>query len=326
MLPTASRTNTTNRHHDPNHHHPRHHQQPQQITDVELPRHVHTHSPAFRLPARIYSWCVPLLLLPITARCLPLPAVCCLNPRLPEPPPSYHSEYNTSAAKHRQRVGQLKVVISDLRESGFLSRDLDLIPGTSPPPSHPNASSAPIPNAAAPSGSTVVRLRMVRGVRAGGVEKEVWFIRHGESRWNEAKEDYNLMQMMAYIDHPLNNVGVAQSIQLNHRWRAGPAPNLDCSNRKPNGGRPSGADHEARGGNDHDVYDIRRAQRIYCSPLTRAVQTALLACHKHPAMAHGIVLLRHLREKKNSTRSLDTVGKATGPDIMQRAGVCHPTI
>jgi broad specificity phosphatase PhoE len=37
----------------------------------------------------------------------------------------------------------------------------------------------------------------------------VFFIRHGESKWNEATAEYNIKTMLAF-DHPLNDKGIAQ--------------------------------------------------------------------------------------------------------------------
>jgi inorganic pyrophosphatase len=40
--------------------------------------------------------------------------------------------------------------------------------------------------------------------------KTVSFIRHGESRWNEAQAKKNVMEMVSHVDHPLNETGYAQ--------------------------------------------------------------------------------------------------------------------
>ena len=49
--------------------------------------------------------------------------------------------------------------------------------------------------------------------------------------------------------------------------------------------------------------------RVMCSPLTRAVQTALVACAGLPALGAGLNLLRNLRE----IEKFGSVGKYVGP-------------
>lgn len=59
--------------------------------------------------------------------------------------------------------------------------------------------------------------------------------------------------------------------------------------------------------------------KIFCSPLKRAVQTALVALADHPAaMATGITLLEPLREVK-SRGGNDCVGSSVGDEIALRA-------
>ena len=60
------------------------------------------------------------------------------------------------------------------------------------------------------------------------------------------------------------------------------------------------------------------ADQAMASPLTRAVQTCLLALQGHPALAaSGVRLQRHAREKKNRG-GLDTVGTEVGSAIAAR--------
>lgn len=39
---------------------------------------------------------------------------------------------------------------------------------------------------------------------------QVFFIRHGESRWNEAQAKRDVLQMVSHVDHPLNEHGFQQ--------------------------------------------------------------------------------------------------------------------
>ena len=50
--------------------------------------------------------------------------------------------------------------------------------------------------------------------------KRVFFVRHGESKWNEAQRDINIASMMRF-DHPLTLAGVQQAQALGGaaRWR-----------------------------------------------------------------------------------------------------------
>lgn len=56
------------------------------------------------------------------------------------------------------------------------------------------------------------------------------------------------------------------------------------------------------------------AERVFVSPLSRAVSTALLTLQDHPELLNGIRLLSALREIKNAA-GLDTVGSAAGIEI-----------
>ena len=69
------------------------------------------------------------------------------------------------------------------------------------------------------------------------------------------------------------------------------------------------------------VQQIIEAKRMYASPLTRAVQTAMLAFEGHPCLGErelGMTLLCSAREVKN-LGGFDTVGDALGDDIPKRA-------
>ena len=137
--------------------------------------------------------------------------------------------------------------------------------------------------------------------------KDFFLIRHGESKWNKAQKDKNIGAMLAY-DHPLDAAGVTQARALRQLWM----------NKKTAG----------------ELSDLEQkflhVDRVIASPLTRALQTAMLACSGLVALEKSkaeltsgsppsLVLLRNLREKKNTRGSLDTIGKAVGGDIKTRA-------
>ena len=67
--------------------------------------------------------------------------------------------------------------------------------------------------------------------------------------------------------------------------------------------------------NSEDVEAFLASQIVFASPLTRAIETALLTCQDHPKLtSDGLTLLRNLREVKNFG-SVDTVGIYQGDDI-----------
>jgi len=66
------------------------------------------------------------------------------------------------------------------------------------------------------------------------------------------------------------------------------------------------------------THDFLAAEVIYCSPLTRAVETALLGLHGHPTMAgRGLTLLSTAREKKGLF-GRDSQGSVVGMAIGER--------
>ena len=143
-------------------------------------------------------------------------------------------------------------------------------------------------------------------------EKEFFLIRHGESEWNEAKQDLNPVKMMMQNDHPLTAQGILQCKRVNQKWRE---THISSTISNDNNLGP------------HDLRRImkleekfKQVQTIISSPMTRAVQTALIVCHKHTALNNAPLLLdRNLRERKNSGFSVDCTGIAIGEeDIRQR--------
>ena len=141
---------------------------------------------------------------------------------------------------------------------------------------------------------------------AFAVEKEFFLIRHGESKWNEGEKTLNCGLMLG-VDHALNQTGVEQAVSFNAKWKDFERNRNDVPN--------------ARLRNLQSAF--LAAERVFSSPLTRALETALLACQDHKALdpsrgGQELTLLRNLREKKNGAMSFDTVGKATGQKIMVR--------
>ena len=189
--------------------------------------------------------------------------------------------------------------------------------------------------------------------------KRVFFVRHGESRWNEAQREMHL-SAMAKFDHPLNTRGAGQATRAGaeaarHQRSASTLSDADpfdafATANATDGPRPTGFVHgHGRGGDAPRLSTKQLAwwrsfgdvTRCFSSPLTRAAQTAalfLFASGKTAKAAEDpaarkdepfVVLSRSLREVKSTMGSLDTIGIERGADgILRRAAeklrdACH---
>ena len=182
---------------------------------------------------------------------------------------------------------------------------------------------------------------MVRSDRALDVAlkttKRVFFVRHGESKWNEAQRDINIANMMRF-DHPLTLVGVQQAQALGSRAavacshaRQGVLVHANISDLSPpTMSPPSGpsspmsqramSDMEKSAG-EALCSSYESCTTCYVSPLTRAVQTACFLLHSHPNATGSTmrqVCLQSIREIKG-VGGLDTVGIAQGDGVIARA-------
>ena len=149
-------------------------------------------------------------------------------------------------------------------------------------------------------------------------EKEFFLIRHGQSVWNEGKSANNPIKMMMQSDHPLTSQGILQANMLNLRWREihgsdGPLSSSASLQKKDLDG-DTAAEKNVPKSDPELERKFRQASRIIASPMTRALQTALVACHEHSALKETSLLLdRNLRERKNTGFSVDCTGVAVGP-------------
>lgn len=131
--------------------------------------------------------------------------------------------------------------------------------------------------------------------------KTIFWIRHGRSTWNEAKSQKDLKGFMAR-DHPLNDEGIDQCLGFNQTWSQ---KDTEATTAGPLG---------------HDfTLKFLKAEAVLASPLTRALQTAIVSLHGHPAVkAGGITCIASAREIKGTT-GFDCLGVAVGPEIRNRA-------
>jgi broad specificity phosphatase PhoE len=137
-------------------------------------------------------------------------------------------------------------------------------------------------------------------------------IRHGESEWNEAKSARNLYKMVRSFDHPLSALGVKQANSLRQAWTRDVDSVLVEAEAEVS---------QTSTEQDRHAAVIHAAQRMYASPLTRALQTAMIGFMGHPCVNNsgpGISLLCSAREVKTLV-GFDTVGIATGPSVKARA-------
>ena len=138
--------------------------------------------------------------------------------------------------------------------------------------------------------------RTFGAARCGEELKTVYFLRHGESQWNDAQARRDPVGMFGKFDHALTAEGVAQAEGLAARILASPR---------------FGA--ERRG--------FEAATAVYCSPLTRALQTALVALQGHPALrpsGSGITLVPACRELCYPVGGFDSLRGTTGREILKR--------
>jgi hypothetical protein len=148
---------------------------------------------------------------------------------------------------------------------------------------------------------TCLRLRRVH--EASAKSATLFLVRHGESAWNRAQADKDVLSMLAF-DHPLEPLGVQQAKNGNAQWKeAMEESQLDGLNRSLSSGELA----------------FTQVSAAFSSPLTRAVQTACLYLEDHPVLKRGPMrLLSSVREIKG-IGGLDTVGKGMGKGVEVRA-------
>eukprot|EP00301_Raphidiophrys_heterophryoidea_P013057 c20399_g1_i1.p1 GENE.c20399_g1_i1~~c20399_g1_i1.p1 ORF type:complete len:461 (-),score=136.46 c20399_g1_i1:1402-2784(-) len=131
------------------------------------------------------------------------------------------------------------------------------------------------------------------------VKKTLYLVRHGESVWNKAQSDLNVVELVSHTDHPLHKHGVQQAQAL--------CSLIDKTDA-----------HSA------SEMNFRAAQAILVSPLTRAIQTALVGLRpiifapSRKSILPTLKLAANAREKRNAG-GRDSSGQAVGQEIRKRA-------
>lgn len=139
----------------------------------------------------------------------------------------------------------------------------------------------------------------------------VYLVRHGQSRWNEAQKRRDVVGLVRGVDHQLTGIGVRQARALSSHL-------CDLAT--------SGSVAPSSSSDTDDLGDILGADAVWSSPLSRALQTALLGMtpvlmRQKPTASPALpplVLKPVLREKKN-LGGLDTIGSCRGHACVDRA-------
>ena len=142
--------------------------------------------------------------------------------------------------------------------------------------------------------------------------KTIWFVRHAQSQWNQGQKQWNPFMLLGHLDHGLSRVGRTQAIDLWDRI---------CTMPQRVGERVAAGDVLVNVEEELTSWrNFLNASCVMSSPMTRALQTALLALRGLPIVQRsGIRLMATAREVKNSIGSLDCVGVAKGSAIRWRA-------
>ena len=138
------------------------------------------------------------------------------------------------------------------------------------------------------------------------LKKRIYLFRHGESAWNEAQRNVNVRNMMAY-DHPLTEAGVAQCAKTALLAKKPPTP-------------PTLSSHDGNGCNDwEEVY--ANTYHVIVSPLTRAVQTAMILLAEHPATIKRNADVQKKRNASASFTPATTVKHSDLPPLIDIEGM-----
>mmetsp|Transcript_91153 Transcript_91153/g.294533 ORF Transcript_91153/g.294533 Transcript_91153/m.294533 type:complete len:631 (-) Transcript_91153:43-1935(-) len=135
-------------------------------------------------------------------------------------------------------------------------------------------------------------------------KRTVFFVRHAESVWNVAQSKAQVHKMVSETDHGLSAAGGRQAEKLAERL-------AEAAKGRPEARADAAEDHAV-------AAELLRPDVVYVSPLTRAVQTAVISLGP-TLVQHGglgeVVLMPNAREKHN-LGGMDTVSTKTGVSIL----------
>mmetsp|Transcript_40011 Transcript_40011/g.101622 ORF Transcript_40011/g.101622 Transcript_40011/m.101622 type:complete len:609 (+) Transcript_40011:132-1958(+) len=189
-------------------------------------------------------------------------------------------------------LATLEEPLGDLPVHAPISRELSLASGRKPDKLQ-----------AQPSSGLSVSFQIL-SAEAIAHKRTVFFVRHAESVWNEAQSKAQVHKMVSETDHGLSAAGGRQAEKLGERLAAASK------------GRPEARADAAQ--DDAVAAELLRPDVVYVSPLTRAVQTAVISLGPTLVQQGGlgeVVLMPNAREKHN-LGGMDTVSTKTGVSIL----------
>lgn len=127
-------------------------------------------------------------------------------------------------------------------------------------------------------------------------EQFIFLVRHAESRWNAAQGGAKLVAMYKEQDHGVSLRGREQAEQLRHEILRAAGP----------------------GGGDSWTSRFWNAGAIVTSPLTRAIQTSIIALRDVLATGTGELVVMKAARERRGLGGADTVGAASGDAIRDR--------
>eukprot|EP00467_Chlorarachnion_reptans_P000902 CAMPEP_0114494088 /NCGR_PEP_ID=MMETSP0109-20121206/4462_1 /TAXON_ID=29199 /ORGANISM="Chlorarachnion reptans, Strain CCCM449" /LENGTH=924 /DNA_ID=CAMNT_0001671095 /DNA_START=277 /DNA_END=3051 /DNA_ORIENTATION=- len=179
----------------------------------------------------------------------------------------------------------------------------------------------------------------LRFVKQPPKRKMLFFIRHGQSRWNLASSNRDIVGLAKEVDHGLSVEGKHQCLDLQDKIYHGEKEfreGLKAETKDTSCGTEGSAERKRE-----FEKNFFSADEVYSSPLTRAVQTSVIGLAYHPIFklsplspsaeqraASGkdeisedslmVKLLDCAREKRNFG-SFDTQANSVGEEIIERA-------
>jgi broad specificity phosphatase PhoE len=161
--------------------------------------------------------------------------------------------------------------------------------------------------------------------------KKVFLVRHAESAWNKAQKDRKVKEMLEQVDHPLSAKGLEQCKTLQQKIAAKKEiadaqarGQVACEARQDSDAPtipPTPSSKQVANGDgdlSHNEARFLSAQLAVSSPLTRAIETALVGLSPIISDLKNLRLWANARERRNIL-GRDTTGQAKGKaEIFQR--------